>query len=76
MCIEFQERVNLHSHFFIWIFNAPNFQNEKVYFEFIEKAINAQLPDHLNDPKLFKLIKTYQFHVHPRTCWKYNKNGC
>ena len=57
-------------------FNAPNIQNEADYIEFIEKIINAQLPDHLNDPELFELVKTYQVHAHSRTCWKYNKNEC
>ena len=33
-----------------------------------------QLPDHLNDPEIFKLVKTCQVHVHSRICWKYNKN--
>ena len=43
------------------------------YIAFIEKA-NAQLTDHLNDPELFQLFKTYQVHFHCRMCWKYNKN--
>ena len=34
------------------------------------------MPDHLNDPELFELVKTYQVHTHSRTCWKYNKNEC
>ena len=69
--IEFHERGNPHVYSFIWIFNAPNIENEAVYIEFIEKTINAQLPDHLNDPDLFKLVKS-----HSRTCWKYRKNKC
>ena len=47
---EFQERGKPHVHSFIWIFIAPNIQNQVAYIEFIEKTINAQLPDHLNDP--------------------------
>ena len=76
ICIEFQERGSQHFHSFIWIFNAPNIQNEADYIEFIEKTINAQLPNHLNNPELFELVKTYQVHAHPRTYWKYNKNEC
>ena len=38
--------------------------------------MNAQLPDHSNDPELFELVKTYQVHAHSRTCWKYNENEC
>ena len=74
--IEFQERGSPHVHAFIWIFSAPNIQNETAYIEFIEKTINAQLPDHLKELKLCELFKTYQAHVHSRTCWKYNKNEC
>ena len=33
------------------------------------------MPDHLiNDLELSELIKTYQVHIHSKTCWKYNKN--
>ena len=72
--IEFQEKSNPHVCSFIWIFNAPNIENEASYMEFTEKAINAQLPDHLNNSELFELVNTYQVHAHSRTCWKYNKN--
>ena len=65
-----------HVHSFIWIFNAPNIQTETAYIEFIEKVINAQLSDHLEDPELFKLVKTDQVHSHSRTYWKYDKNEC
>ena len=59
-CIEFKERGSPHVRSFIWIFNAPNIENEAAYIQFIEKTINAQLLDHLNDPELFELVKTYQ----------------
>ena len=52
ICTEFQERGSPHVHSFIWIFNAPNIQNETAHIEFIEKTINAQLPDHLKDSEL------------------------
>ena len=68
ICIEFEERGSPHVHSFIWIFNAPNIQNETAYIEFIKKTINAQLPDHLKDPEIFELIKFYQVHAHSRTC--------
>ena len=55
--IEFQERGSPHVHSFIWIFNATNIQNEDAHIEFIEKAINAHLQDHLNE-----------VHGHSRTC--------
>ena len=31
--MEFQERGSLHVHSFIWIFNAPNIENEATYIE-------------------------------------------
>ena len=72
----FQERDSSHVHSFIWIFNAPNIENEAAYIEFIEKTINAQLPDHLNDPKLFELVKPYQVQAHSKIYLKYKKNEC
>ena len=42
-------------------------QNKAANIEFIEKIINAQLPDHLNDPELFKFVKIYRNHSHPKT---------
>ena len=73
--IEFQERGSSHVHSFIWVFNAPNIENEAACIEFVEKVINTQLPDHLNYPEVFE-IKTYQVHAHSRTCWQYKKNEC
>ena len=74
--IEFQESGSTHVHFFICILNAPNIQNEAAYISFIEQKINSQLPDPLNDPELFELVKTYQVYAHSKTCCKYNKNEC
>ena len=74
--IEFQERGSPHVHSFIWIFNAPNIQDEEAYIQFVESTINAQLPDFNDQPELFHLVKTYQIHAHSRTCWKYKQNEC
>ena len=76
VCIEFQERGSPHAHSFIWIFNAPNIENDPAYIDFIHKVINTQLPYHLSDPELFELVKTCQNHTHSRACWKYSKNEC
>ena len=52
---------------FLYIdFNAPNIQNKSAFIEFIEKKVNAQLPDHLKDPELFDFV-----YAHSRTCYKY-----
>ena len=74
--IEFQERGNPHVHSFIWILDPPNIQDEVAYISFIERTINAQLPDPQNDSELSELVKTYQVHARSRTCCKYNKNEC
>ena len=72
--IEFQEKVSPHVYSFIWVFNAPDIENEAVYIKSIEKTINVQLPDHWNDPELLELVMNYQVQTHFRTCWKYKKN--
>ena len=54
--IEFQEGGSPHVYSFIWIFNAPNIENQSVYIELIQKTINAQLPNHLKDLQLFELV--------------------
>ena len=36
ICVEFQEWGSPHVHLFIWIFNAPNIENEAAHIEFIE----------------------------------------
>ena len=56
--IEFQERDSPYVHSYIWIFNAPNIENEADNIELIEKTINVQFPDHLSDPELLELVKT------------------
>ena len=35
-----------------------NIDNETTYIEFVEKTINAELQNHLNDPELLQLVKT------------------
>ena len=67
---EFQEKGSPHAHLLIWIFNAPDIQNETAYIEFIEETIHDQLPGHSKDPKVFELVKAYQVYVHYTFCWK------
>ena len=73
-CTEFQERSGPHVHSFMWILNGPKIQNEAAYIKFFEQTINAKLPDPLNNPELFELIKTYQVHADSKTCCKCSKN--
>ena len=71
--LSYQERCNLLNNNPV---HAPNIQNEADCIDFNDTAINARLPNHLNDSELFELVKTYQVHVLSRTCWKYIKNEC
>ena len=59
--IEFQERGSPHVHSFIWILDPPSIQDEASYINFIEKTINAQLPDPQNDPELLSYLRHTKF---------------
>ena len=76
--IEFQVRGSPHVHSFLWIVNAPsltkNTKNE--YIQWVDNIISAYLPNHVEEPKLFELVKTYQLHRHSRTCRKYKNQIC
>ena len=76
--IEFQVRGSPHVHSFLWIVNAPsltkNTKNE--YIQWVDNIISAYLPNHVEEPKLFELVKTYQLHRHSRTCNKYKNQIC
>ena len=54
-------------HLITWIFNAL-IKNEVVYIEFVEKAINPQFPDHVNNPEFSELVKTNKVLAHSSTC--------
>ena len=47
--IECRQEASSYSHSFIWTFNASNTHKAAGYIEFIEKTINIQLTDQLND---------------------------
>ena len=38
--------------------------------------MRSDLPDSVNEPILFKRVKTYQIHHHPKTCSKYINEKC
>ena len=57
-------------------FQCTKYWKRNCLIDFIEKTINAQFPDHLNDPELLELVKAYQVHAHSIICWKCNKNEC
>ena len=43
------------------------------YKSFVDRTINAVLPDPESEPGLFELVKLCQIHSHSRACWKYKK---
>ena len=61
---EFYENESSYVHSFIWIFNAPNIQNEAASLGLLRKTKNSQLLAYLNDPDVFLLVKNYQVYVH------------
>ena len=73
MSIEFQQKGNPHVHALVWILDAQRISDETKYKSFVEKTVNAVLPDPENEPGLIELVKLYQIHCHSRTCWKYKK---
>ena len=54
MRILFQGNGSFHS--FMLILNAPKIHKKAVYIEFIKKRINAQMPDHFNNPEILLLL--------------------
>ena len=73
---EFQIKGSPHIHSFIRIFNALSAQNVAVYIDFIDETINSYLLDHLSNPKLCELVKTYQICAQSKNRWKYSKIKC
>ena len=54
-------------------FQCTNYSDEAALIDSIEKKINPQLPDDLNNQEFIELVETYQVHDHSRSCWKHNK---
>ena len=52
----------------IWKMKHPTFLLRST--SFIEKTINAQLSDQLNNPEVFELVNTCQVHANSRTFFK------
>ena len=74
--IEFQMRWSPHLHALIWTSDCPKLtsDNKDVYVEFIDKHVQAYLPDKETEPELHDLVKTYQKHNH--SCRKYKNISC
>ena len=62
--IEFQMRGSPHLHALIWTSDYPELTNDTkdAYIYYIDRHVQAYLPDKETDPELYDLVKTYQTH--------------
>ena len=62
--VEFQVRVSLHIHSFIWILNAPKLSKETKdqYVQWVDSTIRTDMPNSVSEKELFELVKTFQVH--------------
>jgi hypothetical protein len=76
--IEFQMRGSPHLHALIWTSDCPELTNDtkNAYIDYIDRHVQAYLPDKETDPELYDLRKTYQTHNHSKTCRKYKSVTC
>ena len=76
--VEFQVRGSPHIHSFIWILNAPKLTKLtlKEYKQWLDNIVRADLPNSLEEPELYNLVKMYQIHHHSKTCRKYRNEKC
>ena len=67
-----------HLHALIWTSDCPKLTNNSIeeYVQYVDKHVQACLPDKDNAPELHELVKTYQKHTHSRTCRKYRNTQC
>ena len=76
--IEFQMRGSPHLHALIWTSDCPTLTDDNIeaYTEFVDKHVQAYLPNKDADSKLHELVATYQKHTHSKTCRKYKNIPC
>ena len=76
--VEFQVRGSPHIHSFIWILNAPKLTKFNIdeFIKWVDSIVRSDLPDSVNEPILFEVVKTYQIHHHSKTCRKYRNETC
>lgn len=76
--IEFQMRGSPHLHALIWTSDCPklNKDSKQQYIEYVDRHVQAYLPDENEDPQLHELVKKYQKHNHSKTCRKYKNIRC
>ena len=76
--IEFQMRGSPHLHALIWTEDCPKLTSDtkEAYIEFIDKHVQAYLPNKDDNPKLHDLVNFYQKHTNSKTCKKYKDIKC
>ena len=76
--IEFQMRGSPHLHALIWTEDCPKLTSEtkEAYIEYIDKHVQAYLPNREDDPELHDVVNFYQKHTHSKTCRKYKNIKC
>jgi len=72
--VEFQVRGSPHVHCLLWANDVPklNADTKQQYIEHVDSVMSARIPNE-NNSNLRKLVKTFQIHLHFKTCSKYNK---
>ena len=67
-----------HLHALIWTEDCPKLTSEtkEAYIEFIDKHVQAYLPNKEDNPELHDLVNFYQKHAHSKTCRKYKNIKC
>jgi len=76
--IEFQMRGSPHLHALIWTSDCPKLTSDTMdeYITYIDKHVQAYLPNKETDPELHELVSFYQKHTHSKTCRKYKNINC
>ena len=76
--VEFQARGSPHMHIFVWVADAPSFDNpedKEFNVPFIDKYISGQLPDAESISDL-QMVKPLQTHTHSLTCLRKHNTRC
>ena len=75
---DFPESGSPHLHALIWTSDCPELTNDTkdAYIDYIDRHVQAYLPDRETDLQLYDFVKTYQTHNHSKACRKYKNVAC
>ena len=73
--VEFQVRGSPHIHSFFWVLNAPILTKDTIE-DYTRFVVGAYIPDPNDNPDIYKLVTTYQIHLHSKSCRKYKNTNC